>query len=199
MNCCYTNKIDLTWLGDTGCRDVCLLSVIMELDGTWFKYIWQIQQECLFPEIMTCSINIIHRPCWEQINLRTIFFLPNYPCQHCLHTKVLLMDERLVLVKALDVNTNGVQLGWVVTLGRSVMMHASFCYWVFKWFFGGVLWVVYFYHIREGADISAADISKTQQHTPKQSRWLNSSMGERKNKKYFWFWGEMSLKRNFSM
>ena len=197
VNWCYTNKIDLTWLGDTSCRDVCLLSVIMELDGTWFKYIWQTQQECLFPEIMTCSINIIHRPCWERFNLRTIFFLPNYPCQHYLHTKVPLMDERLVLVKVLNVNSNGVQLGWVVTLGRSVMMNTSFCCWVFQMFFWRSALSHIFLSYSRAGQISLQLISPTQQLTPKQSRQINSSTGERKIK-YFWFWGEMPLKRYFS-
>lgn len=40
---------------------------------------------CLFPEIMTKLLKIIHRPCCEQFCVGTIFFLPNYTCQlyHC--------------------------------------------------------------------------------------------------------------------
>ena len=44
----------------------------------------------------------------------------------------------------------------------------------------------------EKAEISTADISKTRQLTPKESRLINSPTGKRENI-YFWFWGEVSL------
>jgi len=59
-------------VGDISCRDVCLLTSIIELDGTQLvvlkapeKYIWKSQQQCLSPEIMTLLLKIIHRPCCQ--------------------------------------------------------------------------------------------------------------------------------------
>ena len=48
------------------------LSYIMQLDGVK-KYIWKAQQQCVFPEIMTLLIKTIHRPCWEQFYVGTVF------------------------------------------------------------------------------------------------------------------------------
>ena len=55
---------------------------------------------CLFPEIMTRFLKIIHRPCCKQFHLGTIFFLLNYSHQpyHCTEGSVhLFMDETLCL------------------------------------------------------------------------------------------------------
>ena len=54
-----------------------------------------------------------------------------------------------------------------------------------------VFWAIEFYHTsyrRDEADTSTADISKTWQLTPKQSRWINSPTGERKICIYDWGW-----------
>ena len=42
------------------------------------KYIKNTQQQCVFPEIMTWLLKIIHRPCREQFHQGAIFFLLNY-------------------------------------------------------------------------------------------------------------------------
>ena len=68
--------------GDIDYRDACLLSKIKEINGTRLLvlkapkiYIWKIQNQCLFLEIMTQLLKIIHRPCWEQFHVGTVFFL----------------------------------------------------------------------------------------------------------------------------
>ncbi|MDF4377384.1 hypothetical protein P3378_24580, partial [Vibrio parahaemolyticus] len=72
---------ELLSVGDIGCRDVCLLLNIMELDGTQLVMLkvaqntfeqQQHQQQCVFPEIMTWLLKIIHRPCCEQFHVGTI-------------------------------------------------------------------------------------------------------------------------------
>jgi len=49
------------------------------------KHIWKPQHQCLFPEITTWLLKIIHKPCFEQFYIGTLFFLPNYTHQlyHC--------------------------------------------------------------------------------------------------------------------
>ena len=75
----YQSKLfwcELPSFGDIGRRDVCLFSNIMGLNGALNvvltvpkKYIHihkKIQQQCLFPKIMTLLFKIIHKPCCEK-------------------------------------------------------------------------------------------------------------------------------------
>lgn len=69
-------------------RDVWFLSNKNELDGTrlvWLKapktiYL-KLQQQCLFPEIVTRLLWRMHRACCELFHVGTLFFLSNYTNQ----------------------------------------------------------------------------------------------------------------------
>ena len=75
--------------GNIGYSNVCLLSNIMELDGTQLR-------------TMTRLLKIIHRPCCEQFHVGTIFFLPNYTYlavitaqkEACTCTETLVVERR---------------------------------------------------------------------------------------------------------
>ena len=60
----------------------CLVLNIMELGGAQLVvHLKKTQQKCLCPEIMTLFLKIIHRPCCEQLRVRTTFCLQDYTCQ----------------------------------------------------------------------------------------------------------------------
>lgn len=70
-----------------GRGDLCLLSTIMQLDGSQFvvfkgpKEKKQTRKQCLFTEIITHLCNITLRTCSEKFLKGSIFFLPNYTCR----------------------------------------------------------------------------------------------------------------------
>ena len=70
------------------------------------------------------------------------------------------------------------QQGLLIILSNWVMVseRRHRC-WDFQMYFGAI----WFHYNREKAVISAADLSKTRPPTEKQSRWINSTTGKRKN------------------
>ena len=61
------------------------------------------QQQCHFKEIMSGFLKILHRPCCEQFQVRTISFRPNntYHLYHCAEGSLCqLKEEMFVFVKA---------------------------------------------------------------------------------------------------
>lgn len=81
---------ELTSFRDFGHRDVRLLSNIMGMNVILSvvikaaeKYIWEIQQLWLLPEIITCLLKITHRVCSEQFNVQTIVFYWNQGAHTC--------------------------------------------------------------------------------------------------------------------
>lgn len=61
-------KLRVNWC-DISCRDACLLSDMMGLDGAQSPPISETGGHCLLPEIMTwCYFKITHRPCCEQLH-----------------------------------------------------------------------------------------------------------------------------------
>ena len=71
---------ELPGFGDIGYRGFCLLSNIKGLNGALNvvltvpkKYIWKIQHQHLFSEIMTLLHKITHRPCCAQFHVGTTF------------------------------------------------------------------------------------------------------------------------------
>lgn len=88
--------------GDIVRGDVCILSDIMELDGTWFVVlkapkITLEKQQCLFTEIMAQFLKIIHRGCCEQFFTWELFLLLWYSVHE-------LTEDRFKVVTAQDDN-----------------------------------------------------------------------------------------------
>ena len=77
---------------------------MIERDGT----------QCIFPEIVTRLLKIIHRSCCKKFNVRAVFFLPKntrQPYHYTGGSVHLLTDKRLRFMTAWGANINAVLLG----------------------------------------------------------------------------------------